>query len=699
MITVLGSRVKGAGVVLAALATYACGTAVDADTETYADIVREEDARGTLGRDAIQSSLTHTSSGVRVFAVRALGRFEDPSLIPEIAALAQDSAPSVRAAVAWSLGQAVYGSDGSPVLPHLESALRGEQDPSVVGALATTTGRVITSDRAGVERQLALLETAQSSLSGLTDAELLGSLGYVRGLEALARQRAEELTTGQADNLARQAAAAIQESATGANEGGTESAVRIRGLATAALAHANRLEGDLLSTAMRDPWPEVRRQALLSVTRHGSDYRTLISPQLSDPVARVRVAALSAFERWLRPTQGCGPILEALDDRDAHVALTAVDLLARPCPDRGVQRDALLGLVADRDTADSANNWHVPARALWALGGVAPEAAREHLESWAGHESPFARAWVARAATQTGSRSILRALAQDSDANVRTAAIIGLDRLEGGGAEDIYVDQLTSDDPQLVMTATRLLRTDNTSAVPHVIEALERFTALERENSRDVRLALLGFLGQAPDVDPEVFEPLVSDFDPAISEEAAAHLSAHTGTAVVPTPTPLPTEPPPSAQRIAELAASSVVLEMIEGGNVVIALRPDLAATNADRFARLAETGYLNGLTLHRVVPNFVIQGGSPGANEYWGDALFSRDEISDAVHWRATVGLSTRGRDTGDGQLFVNLVDNPRLDFNYTIYGEVVEGIRVVDRIQEGAVIRRARLVSRRNP
>jgi cyclophilin family peptidyl-prolyl cis-trans isomerase len=58
--------------------------------------------------------------------------------------------------------------------------------------------------------------------------------------------------------------------------------------------------------------------------------------------------------------------------------------------------------------------------------------------------------------------------------------------------------------------------------------------------------------------------------------------------------------------------------------------------------------------------------------------------------HVRGTVGVSTRGRDTGDGQIFINLVDNYRLDHDYTIMAEVVEGMDVVDRLLEGAVIAR---------
>ena len=87
-------------------------------------------------------------------------------------------------------------------------------------------------------------------------------------------------------------------------------------------------------------------------------------------------------------------------------------------------------------------------------------------------------------------------------------------------------------------------------------------------------------------------------------------------------------------------------------------------------------------------MPNFVIQGGSPGANEYVGIGDYLRDEPGLASHLRGTLGISTRGRDTGDAQIFVNLVDNFRLDHNYTVFAWVSEGMEVVDRIQEGDVM-----------
>jgi len=126
----------------------------------------------------------------------------------------------------------------------------------------------------------------------------------------------------------------------------------------------------------------------------------------------------------------------------------------------------------------------------------------------------------------------------------------------------------------------------------------------------------------------------------------------------------------------------------MNGGKVfVINLRSELAPLTVARFVRLARDGYYNGLTFHRVVPNFVIQGGSPAANEYSGDTLYMRDEIGSLSHVPGAVGISTRGRDTGDAQFFINLAGNPRLDFEYTVFGQVQKPEDIED-VLEGDVI-----------
>lgn len=133
------------------------------------------------------------------------------------------------------------------------------------------------------------------------------------------------------------------------------------------------------------------------------------------------------------------------------------------------------------------------------------------------------------------------------------------------------------------------------------------------------------------------------------------------------------------------------------GGSFDVRLRGDVAPMMAARILALAEHGYYDGLTWHRVEPDFVIQGGSPGANEYVGARTALRDELGTVSHRRGTLGMSTRGHDTGDAQWFVNLKDNARLDRDYTVWGEVVAGIDVVDGVLEGDAIRRIRAIRRR--
>jgi cyclophilin family peptidyl-prolyl cis-trans isomerase len=124
------------------------------------------------------------------------------------------------------------------------------------------------------------------------------------------------------------------------------------------------------------------------------------------------------------------------------------------------------------------------------------------------------------------------------------------------------------------------------------------------------------------------------------------------------------------------------------GGSFTVRLRGDVAPLMAARILALARDGYYDGLTWHRVEPDFVIQGGGRGANEYMGHPRYMRDELGTVPHLRGTVGMSTRGHDTGDGEWFVNLRDNVRLNGDYTVWAEVVDGLDVVDGVLEGDVI-----------
>ena len=688
---------------LVAFVVVAAGCGGEASPEhfaAYAEIVAEEDARGGDGLDRVRAHLGSEDPAVRAMAVRALGRMEDPGQLARLGEMLDDPDPGVRGVVATAMAQAVYGDDPGPVSAALAMRTGSEADPAVLGSLATNLGRLAFSsreERAAGDEALASVATRLPAPGD--DPGLVARLGLARGIEAITRgsQGDQPLSA----ELLRATASLSSVSAAGdsgsdAGGGRALAAARIRRMATAALVHTGQLAPADAVRLLEDPDWGVRRQVVIGTARHGTAPGEVIPAGLEDPDPRVRVEALRAYDRWTRPEEGCAAILRGVDDGDPHVEATAIGLAARPCPDPETQRQALAAKAAEMDDPDA--DWRGPARALHALAGIAPGSAGDGVARAARHTNPFVRAWAARAAALTGDATALTGLSDDSDANVREAALRGLGAVAGGGGRDAYAAALESDDPQLVTTATRLLVEHGAgeTSVPALLAALARFTAAQRETERDARVALLDGIGAVGGFSSDDLAPYLVDFDPVVADRAAALLTELTGTVHEAAPRRLPRAGTPDAVRLAELQSSAVRLHMAGLGDIVIALRPDLAATNADRFARLASEGHFDGLTFHRVEPNFVIQGGSPHANEYSGDGPYTRDEISDQAHWRGTVGLSTRGRDTGDAQIFINLTDNVRLDFNYTIYGEVVEGMEIVDAVQEGAVIERAEVIVR---
>jgi cyclophilin family peptidyl-prolyl cis-trans isomerase/HEAT repeat protein len=132
-------------------------------------------------------------------------------------------------------------------------------------------------------------------------------------------------------------------------------------------------------------------------------------------------------------------------------------------------------------------------------------------------------------------------------------------------------------------------------------------------------------------------------------------------------------------------------------GSFMIEFLPEDAPLTVDNFVRLARKGYFNGLTFHRVVPNFVIQGGDPRGDGNGGPGYSIRCEINEVPYERAAVGMALSGKDTGGSQWFVTHAPQPHLDGGYTVFGRVVLGMDVVDRIARGDTIRRV-IVNERN-
>jgi cyclophilin family peptidyl-prolyl cis-trans isomerase/HEAT repeat protein len=123
-------------------------------------------------------------------------------------------------------------------------------------------------------------------------------------------------------------------------------------------------------------------------------------------------------------------------------------------------------------------------------------------------------------------------------------------------------------------------------------------------------------------------------------------------------------------------------------GEISFELRFDLAPLTVLNFIQLVSSEFYEGLTFHRVVPNFVVQGGCPRGDGWGGPAHFIRCEYSDVPYERGTVGIATSGRDTGGSQFFFCHSPQPHLEARYTIFGDVLYGMDIVDQLVVGDVI-----------
>jgi peptidyl-prolyl cis-trans isomerase B (cyclophilin B) len=132
-----------------------------------------------------------------------------------------------------------------------------------------------------------------------------------------------------------------------------------------------------------------------------------------------------------------------------------------------------------------------------------------------------------------------------------------------------------------------------------------------------------------------------------------------------------------------------VTMEMENGGEVLIELYPDVAPKTVENFVSLVEEGFYDGLTFHRVIPGFMIQGGDPDGNGTGGPGYSIEGEFSsngfenNLKHDRGVISMArSHDPNSGGSQFFIMVADTPSLDGEYASFGKVIEGMDVVDEI-----------------
>ena len=322
-------------------------------------------------------------------------------------------------------------------------------------------------------------------------------------------------------------------------------------------------------------------------------------PVWPEPAWRLRFRALTAQRN------DCTALRTALGDSAWAVRLQAADLVGASCASDDGIAQALRGWV-DALPADASSrragqvSWHAAAHALVALSRIRPADARPRLARLATHAQWEARMYAARAAGALSDSATLRVLARDRNDDVRETAIAALGKLTKHADDELFIDALDANGAPVVRAAAMALKgSPNPDAARAANAAFERWVAKNNASAHDVRAALLAAAGR----------PITDDQPPAV----------HAGL-------------PPRAVALALGADVRLRVTMAPssgGGSFVVHLRGDIAPMMAARILELARGRYYDGLTWHRVEPDFVIEGGGPGANEYVGHERFMRDELS----------------------------------------------------------------------
>lgn len=287
---------------------------------------------------------------------------------------------------------------------------------------------------------------------------------------------------------------------------------------------------------------------------------------------------------------------------------------------------------------------------------------------------------------------ILMAAVRDTDEHVRVSALAALASIDGSWAFDAINDAL--DAPGLAERGTAVDALSQRSEPERLGAAISCYQSSSGRRWIEVREMLVGIFASAAGSDGErALRMALSDPAPSVVKGAIEALRERGATGL---PTTLPTaERSESPSRDRRFAENPVVLMKTTRGDLEIECFAREATLHCASFIGLVEQGYYSGLLWHRVVPNFVIQGGDKEGTG-WGDAGYSlRAEINGQRYDRGALGMP-RGLDfdTGGSQVFFTHVMAPHLDGQYTVFGRIRRGLEVMDEIEEGDQILQASII-----
>ena len=569
----------------------------------------------------------------------------------------------------------------------------------------------------GVTKRFGPVEALRGVDLQIGDAEALGLIGDTAAADAIGRFVAQGIQSG----AVAQAPAAEDD----ARRDTPAAALRLGIFALVRLKAYGPLSAAVLDGSAQ---PRVRWWPVAFALQRLEDRRAL--PALltlakeANPYTRAfAVKGLGA----LKDASALPVLTPLLTSGDRNVLIETVRAMGQ-IADRAAS-EPLLKIVRDA-TADPL----VRLETVGALGGIqAPEVAEALLDVVADPSPPIRAAalrsiasadpenfvtvlsgldpdphWSVRAALATvlGTMSVetasarLQPLLEDSDQRVIPAALAALVKLKAPNAAAVLLEKLKADDFAVRAAAAAGI---GELKPPNGAAALaDAYRLGQRDSTYTARAAALAALQQyGAGAAMPVLTAALTDKDWAVRVRAAGIIKqldpngagATVETSIRPAPTTLAPDVYAAPRLVSPALAIQAFLET-DRGLIHIELAMNEAPLTVENFVSLARKGFFNGLSFHRVVGDFVIQDGDPRGDSEGGPGYSIRDELNQLPYLRGSVGMALDPwRDTGGSQYFITHSPQPHLDAKYTVFGRVVAGMDVVDKIQQWDVIRSVKI------
>jgi peptidyl-prolyl cis-trans isomerase B (cyclophilin B) len=600
--------------------------------------------------------------------------------------LARIGGPEARTAI----DEALKDKDKTVVIAAFEAeALVAALDDPAPGTAATIT----TAIKHLPDKDIVLAAVGTIGMAG--DMSLQSKLARGVGLEYVPTAEASALALGR---YARRKLAFEPGSREALVKATRSEEVRVRYAATYALSREQQPPKDeiveaALAARVTDDDSEIRAVAIAGLTRRGAvaAARAQVEAALGDHDWRVAVEAVRALAGEHGDEVGRVIVTQALaarlaqlkaDPPSEHVVIEALRQL--------IPTGAALPPELDASGASElARGWIACLRAAVERGDVEHCPLPDHLRL------PLLGELVAANANDAAwRRNAARTLLAHTDSRVRAAGLGAMASAwkDGDDADHrafvgVLVAAIASPDPIFASAAFDAASTIYDEAGPD--QQLLAAAVIERAGKEpDAELAsdLFGIIGKhALAAGTDTCRAAATDpKSHPVRARAAAECMRALGEAVE-LPPPAAVTPPPVD--VAAVIGHRVQWHVVTTrGEIVIELQPDVAPWNVATLVSLSNKGYFDHTEFHRVVPDFVVQGGDPTATGMGGPGFTTPAEPSAGSHFvRGAVGIADAGRDSGGSQFFIMHTRAPHLDGRYTYVGDVVTGQNIADALVIG--------------